>query len=94
DGHGSHVTSEMVRIGFDNDVMLYCLPPHTTHRLQPCDVGAFGPLKKFWFTAIEWYLRLTGRELGTNHVPLIYMLARRAAFQPRTLLRAWSKSGI
>ena len=26
------------------DIIPLCLPPHTTHYLQPLDVGCFGPL--------------------------------------------------
>ncbi|KAJ8353656.1 hypothetical protein SKAU_G00212230 [Synaphobranchus kaupii] len=31
--------------GGENGVILLCLPPHTSHVLQPLDVGIFGPLK-------------------------------------------------
>jgi hypothetical protein len=29
-------------------ILIVCLPPHTTHILQPCDVGVFGPLASAW----------------------------------------------
>ena len=29
-------------------VILYCLPTKTTHKLQPLDVGVFGPLQNEW----------------------------------------------
>ena len=32
----------------DNKIIIICLPSHTTHALQPCDVGAFGPLAQSW----------------------------------------------
>jgi hypothetical protein len=28
----------------NNKIVVVCLPLHTTHALQPCDVGVFGPL--------------------------------------------------
>ena len=31
-----------------NDVIVFCLPPNTTHFLQPLDNGPFGPLKRYW----------------------------------------------
>lgn len=44
DGHGSHCTDHMVEYGIAHDptVHLFLFPPHTTHRLQPLDVGVFG----------------------------------------------------
>ena len=48
-GHGSHTTLEWINIARDYNIILFCLPPHTTHRLQPLDVGCFGPLQIAWF---------------------------------------------
>ena len=45
DGHDSHVTIEFIRFCVESSIRLYCLPPHTTHLLQPLDVGLFGPLQ-------------------------------------------------
>lgn len=46
DNHESHVSLEVVEEARANQVELYCLPPHTTHILQPLDVVMFRPLKK------------------------------------------------
>jgi hypothetical protein len=44
DGHGSHLTREVVSFCLKKKIILLCLPSHSTHILQPCDVGAFRPL--------------------------------------------------
>lgn len=37
------------------DIILYGLPPYTTHFLQPLDVAVFGPLKREWTKKVkEW----------------------------------------
>ncbi len=41
DGHASHVNLELIDIARDNNIILLCLPPHTTHLLQPLDVSVF-----------------------------------------------------
>ena len=46
DGHGSHLTLDFIDLARANDIIVYCLPPHTTHVLQPLDVAVYGPLKK------------------------------------------------
>lgn len=45
DGHKSHMTLELVDLARENNVILFCLPPHTTHALQPLDVSVFKALK-------------------------------------------------
>ena len=44
DGHASHVTTKVIRFCVDHKIILLCLPPHTTHLLQPLDVGIFAAL--------------------------------------------------
>ncbi|XP_057315530.1 uncharacterized protein LOC130656643 [Hydractinia symbiolongicarpus] len=44
-GHGSHLDIEMIDMLVENQIHLYCLPPHTTNILQPLDVSIFKPLK-------------------------------------------------
>lgn len=41
DNHESHVTIEAVDYARDNGIVYLSFPPHTTHRLQPLDVGVF-----------------------------------------------------
>ena len=41
DGHKSHLTIDVIDACRDNNVILFCLPPHTTHALQPLDVSVF-----------------------------------------------------
>jgi hypothetical protein len=76
DGHGSHVTLEMIDAALAHNVILFCLPPHTTHRLQPCDVGVFGLLKKAWNQCCDAVLERTGSQLKASDVVQEYMRAR------------------
>ena len=45
DGHKSHVNLDVVDRARNNDVILFCLPPHITHALQPLDVAVFKSFK-------------------------------------------------
>jgi hypothetical protein len=44
DGHSSHLNIEFVEYCDENRIILGMFPPHSTHRLQPLDVGIFSPL--------------------------------------------------
>ena len=45
DGHKSHITVPLIEEARRNNIILFLLPPHTSHILQPLDVGCFGPMK-------------------------------------------------
>ncbi|KAI1001465.1 hypothetical protein K3495_g6735 [Podosphaera aphanis] len=45
DGHGSHETTELMFMCFQNNVNLLFLPSHTSHVLQSLDQSVFGPFK-------------------------------------------------
>ena len=38
-----------------SDTVLYCLPPHTTHVLQPLDVSVFVAVKRAWGKILKDY---------------------------------------
>ena len=48
DGHSSHYQLSLVQKAAENGVIIFCLPPHTTHLIQPLDKTVFGPLKIYW----------------------------------------------
>lgn len=45
DGHGSHVTLEVVQKAREQELDILTLPTYTSHRLQPLDVSIFKPFK-------------------------------------------------
>jgi hypothetical protein len=48
DGHASHCNEfEMLDCARSNDIVLLCLPPHTTKYLQPLERTFFKPLKEY-----------------------------------------------
>ena len=45
DGYKSHISLDVIDLCRKNETILFCLPPHTTHVLQPLDVAVFKSLK-------------------------------------------------
>lgn len=43
DGHACHITSEAIAFCEEKKIVLLCLPSHSTHLLQPLDIGVFAP---------------------------------------------------
>ena len=48
DGHSSHYCPDTIRVVAHHKVIVFALPPNTTHISQPIDKGCFGPLKEAW----------------------------------------------
>lgn len=94
DGHNSHFTFEFVHFCNNHRIEIFCLPAHTTHILQPLDVGCFGPLQKYYGKGVETFLRNTGQVINkTNFLPILYE-ARRKAYTPENIKSAFAACGI
>ncbi|XP_041349129.1 jerky protein homolog-like [Gigantopelta aegis] len=58
DGHATHTKNlEVIDLARDNGVVIVCLPPHCSHRLQPLDVSFMKPLSTFYTQEVEKWLR-------------------------------------
>ena len=70
DGHGSHISLRLIDLAKESNVILFCLPPHTTHLLQPLDVAVFSPLKNHFakITDFVQIISTTSNELTTVYV--------------------------
>ena len=59
DGHASHITNEAIQFCIKKKIIVLCLPPHSTHMLQPLDVGVFSPLSNAYKSGIHNLTRLS-----------------------------------
>jgi hypothetical protein len=57
DGHASHHSADFEACCEENNIITLCMPAHSSHLLQPLDVGCFGPLKKAYGREIERLIR-------------------------------------
>lgn len=64
DGHFSHTRNlDVIVKAKENHVTLVCLPPHTTHKLQPLDRTFMGPLKTYYSEEIRQQMRNGGMTM-------------------------------
>jgi hypothetical protein len=52
-GYSSHVTTSFLKAAIDLKILVVIYPPHSTHRLQPLDVGCFAPLATYYSQNLE-----------------------------------------
>ena len=94
DGFGTHESLEIMKYCWENNIILCRLPSHTSHKLQPCDVGAFSPLKQHYREGVERLYRGGSNVIGKQHFTKLYDQARSKAFTRRNILSGWSKTGL
>jgi hypothetical protein len=94
DGLATHESLEVLTYCYENNIILCRLPSHTSHKLQPCDVGVFGPLKTAYREQVEQLFRGGANTVGKQHFTLLYDRARTTAFTRENIRSAWRKVGL
>ncbi|USP75366.1 hypothetical protein yc1106_02640 [Curvularia clavata] len=75
-GHESHNSLAFQELYKENNIYTLCMPPHSSHLLQPLDVGCFSPLKRAYSREVESLIRN-----HINHITkLEFLPAFKAAF--------------
>ena len=85
DGHKSHDNQDFKDLCKEKKIITICMPSHSSHLLQPLDVGCFSPLKKAYGRQVEALMRC-----HINHITKIEFLpCFKAAF-----VESFTKSNI
>ena len=71
DGHNSHITYNTIRMAIDNNITILCLPPHSSHALQPLDVGVFSSVKGNWRSLVSKFYNMTQLKLSKEVFPAL-----------------------
>ena len=67
DGHSSHYCPEVIRAAANEQVILFVLPPNTTHLSQPLDRSCFGPLKLEWRRVVHEFMTENPGKVVTRY---------------------------
>ena len=94
DGHESHNSLEFQELCKENNIYTLRMPAHSSHLLQPLDVGCFSPLKRAYSREIEGLIRH-----HINHITkLEFLPAVKAAydrsFTSANICSAFSGAGL
>jgi len=93
DGHNSHCTYRFCKFAANHNILIICLPSHTTHALQPCDVACFGPLASAWKSEVN-SASAEYMEVTKQNLLVFYTKAREHALKKSTIISAFTKTGI
>ena len=94
DGYYSHVTIEFLEYCEAHQILPLCLAPHSTHVLQPLDVGLIGPLQHCYSHAIDNAIRNGVHRINKGNFLPFYLEARRLTYTKANIQTAFSTCGI
>ena len=95
DGSSTHISVELIEWSLSKKIVLFVLPPHSSHLLQPLDVGCFSPLKKAFNSIAHKYLKQhAGQVLNRYNMPNMICRAYNIAMTPTNIQHSFKKTGI
>ena len=84
DGHTTHIDLDISQFCKEDRILLYCLPPHSSHISQPLDVGFFAPLKANWKKAVDSFrMANIGQEITKEVFARVFKEAWLDTVKPR-----------
>ena len=95
DGHSSHYNPEVITAAAEEKVLLFTLPPHTTHLTQPLDKGPFSPLKLCWKEIChDFYTRNPGRVVTRYDFSALFSKAWKKAMNQTNISAGFKITGV
>ena len=95
DGHSSHFNPTTVRKAVEENIILFCLPPHTTHVAQPLDRSVFAVLKQCWREECQDYItRNPGRVVSKFQFSTLFSASWYRAMTVKNILAGFKVTGV
>lgn len=95
DGHSSHFEPDFIHEAASKGVIVFCLPPNTTHVCQPLDSTCFHVLKSHWRDACSQYLSDNpGKIITIYQFSKLFASVFTHAFTPRNIMSSFRVTGV
>ena len=95
DGHSSHYKLEFIREASTQGVIVFCLPPNTTHVCQPLDVSPFNALKVHWDNVCDKFMSTNpGKIVTLYQFSSLFHEAWKKAMVPETIIPGFKVAGV
>ena len=81
-------------LAIKNKIILFRLPPHSTHLTQPLDVGVFQPFKHYYMDAIDKAVWLDDKKFGKLEFLAPFQSFRNQTFKPTIIRYVFMSTGL
>jgi hypothetical protein len=94
DAHSSHATLEFDQYCAENKIITLCMPPHTSHLLQPLDVSCYSPLKRAYGREVEELARYGVYHVNKTDFLTAYTRIRPVVFTQQNIQAGFRATGL
>ena len=94
DGHTTHATMAVHRICREHNIILYQLPSHSSHIVQPLDLTTFKSLKEAWYRAVRQYRFETCEVVGKREFSRVFKKAWDLGTKANVVASGFRAAGI
>ena len=95
DNHSSHRDLQVIQFCRENHIDLLSLPPHASHKMQPLDIGFFGPLKRAYSSECDnWMVSNPGKVITEMQVAGLFNAAYSKVANIEKAQNSFRKAGI
>lgn len=94
DGHESHHSYDFETYCKENNIITLCMPAHSSHKLQPLDVGCFRALKRSYGQEIEKLMRAHITHISKEDFFPAFYAAFRTSFSESNVQGGFRGSGL
>ncbi|XP_049964385.1 uncharacterized protein LOC126484834 [Schistocerca serialis cubense] len=94
DNHVSHMSTEAINMAKTNGVYILTVPPHSTHRMHPLDVGIMKSFQAYYNAVDTWMSEHSGQSFTIYNVAAPVYIAHVCAMTPENIINPFKKTGI
>ena len=95
DRHASHKTYKTIRWVREKGIILFVLPAHSSHLLQPLDIAVFGPFKRHYYSECAKCLAShMGMNITRHEICSLASSAYLKSFSQMNIQAGFKKTGI
>ena len=94
DGHASHSTPEFDKFCTEHRILTECMPPHSSHCLQPLDASCFAVLKRTYGDLVKEMIALGVYHIHKPRFLELFLEARKKTFSTRNIVSGFRATGL
>ena len=94
DGHESHNNHEFHKYCEEQKIIVLCMPSHSSHLLQPLNVGCFAPLKRAYYKEIKGWSQYAKTQVKKETFLPAFYIAFSSAITKENILASFRGAGL
>ena len=94
DGHASHYCPDVIKMAAAERIIIFALPPNTTHLTQPLDRSCFSPLKSQWKQVVQAFVAQHRRSVSRYDFCSLFSKAWVEAMSMKTVISGFKVCGV